>query len=31
MVEGCEEIFGLVVEIRRSKKEENVGKNGCVV
>ncbi len=29
-MEGCEEIFGLVVEIR-SRKGENVGKNGCVV
>jgi len=26
MVEACEEILGLVVEIRRSKKGENVGK-----
>ncbi len=30
-MEGCEEVLGLVVEIRRSRKGENVGENHCGV
>jgi hypothetical protein len=30
MVEGCENVLGLIVEIRnRNRKGDNAGENGC--